>query len=155
MTRYPIIDLIPQKEPFVMIGELIRAEEGTTVTTFRISADNPLVVDSVFSAGGMIENIAQTAAAGMGYKCLTEKSAPPVGFIGGIKNLQIFSQPSVGSHITTLVKVEHEVLNARVVRGEIRIGDTLVASCEMKILAKSFFEVLRIKEKKAIWKRKM
>ena len=52
-------DLIPQKAPFVMVGELLIAEENKLETSFTISADNIMVENGKFSTPGLIENIAQ------------------------------------------------------------------------------------------------
>ena len=59
--------LIPQKPPFVMVDKLFSVTETTTTTGFTIQADNIFVKDGVFKDPGLVENIAQTAAASAGY----------------------------------------------------------------------------------------
>ena len=62
-----IHELLPQQEPFVMISSLVRFDMQTTVTETIVSADNMFVEDGVFTAPGIVENIAQTCAARIGY----------------------------------------------------------------------------------------
>lgn len=64
---------------------------------------------------------------------MTNSESVKIGVIGAIKNLRIFELPKVGDTITTTVKVVCEVLAITMVTAEVRCGDTLIASCEMKI----------------------
>ena len=62
----PIIELIPQRNPFVMVDKLLSATETTAHTSFEIKAGNILLNNGFFSEAGLVENIAQTAAAHAG-----------------------------------------------------------------------------------------
>ena len=81
----------------------------------------------------MIENMAQSAAAGAGAKPGIKQGEAPLGFIGGIKNLKIIDFPKAGDEISTTVTVTHEIFDATVVLAEISLNDRLIASCELKI----------------------
>jgi 3-hydroxyacyl-[acyl-carrier-protein] dehydratase len=124
---------IPQKPPMVMVDRLLSAEGKKTVTSLRIRDDNIFVEEGYFMEPGLIENMAQTAAAGVGYLASLKHRDPPVGFIGGIKNLAIHDLPKSGQEIKTEITVEHEVMNATVATGKIYLKDKLLASCELKI----------------------
>lgn len=124
---------IPQKPPMVMIDRLVGIEGKTTVTAFRITAENVFCEDGFFREPGLIENMAQTAAAGVGAKPGSEGREPPLGFIGGIRNLVIHAWPRVGDEIETHVTVEHEVFDATVVTGKVFLKGALMAECELKI----------------------
>ena len=65
--------LIPQRPPFVMIDKLLSFSETTTTTGLSIRADNIFVENGLFKEPGLVENIAQTAAARAGYVSQTEK----------------------------------------------------------------------------------
>ena len=54
-----IHEVLPQQEPFVMIGRLVQLDEVQTITETVICVDNIFVEDGCFSASGMIENIAE------------------------------------------------------------------------------------------------
>jgi predicted hotdog family 3-hydroxylacyl-ACP dehydratase len=128
-----ILDYIPQKQPMVMVGKLLRVDGKRTVTSLTIGKENLFCEEGIFSEAGLIENIAQTAAAGAGYRSLLKNESPLPGFIGGIKNLVIHSLPITGDHLITEVVVEHEVFNATVITGKSSVNDRLVIECEMKI----------------------
>lgn len=124
---------IPQSEPFVMIDKLISTDETQTTTELNITSDNLFVSNEHFLEPGLIENMAQTAAAGTGYKASLEQKAPTVGFIGQIKNLQVQSLPKVGDKIITTTKNVHQIINAMIVQAEILCEHKMIASAEFKI----------------------
>jgi 3-hydroxymyristoyl/3-hydroxydecanoyl-(acyl carrier protein) dehydratase len=128
-----ILELIPQRAPMVMVGRLLQAEENRIVSSFLIGHDNIFCENGYFREAGIVENIAQTAAAGTGYRYRLLGKTPPPGFIGGIKNLVIQRLPEPGMDILTEVTIEHEILNATVITGKVTMEGILVASCEMKI----------------------
>ena len=124
---------IPQKPPMVMVDKLISAEENQVVTSFLIKRDNVFCTDGIFTEAGLIENMAQTAAAGIGAKKDTDNEEPPIGFIGGIRRLKIHSLPAAGQEITTYIQVEHEIFEATIVKGRVFLNESVVAECELKI----------------------
>ena len=124
---------IPQKPPMVMVDKLIRADGGIVETTFRIREDNIFCDEGIFTEPGLVENMAQTAAAGVGSKPDLDGKEPPVGFIGGIRNLKILQYPVPGDELFTRITIEHEVFDASVVLGEIFLKGEPIASCQLKI----------------------
>jgi predicted hotdog family 3-hydroxylacyl-ACP dehydratase len=124
---------IPQKPPMVMVDRIIEAEDKTTVTAFLIRDDNVFIEDGLFREPGLIENIAQSAAAGIAARTVSGKEKPRLGFIGAIRELIIFKLPRTGDEIITTVTVTHEILNAIVVMGQTRLKDELIAGCELRI----------------------
>jgi 3-hydroxymyristoyl/3-hydroxydecanoyl-(acyl carrier protein) dehydratase len=128
-----ILEYIPQRPPMVMVGKLICAEGRKTTTSFLVSEDNLFCENKIFTEAGIIENIAQTAAAGAGYRSLLKNETPPPGFIGAIKSLVIHSLPVAGDLLITEVSVDHEVFDATVITGRTTVDSRLIAECEMKI----------------------
>jgi 3-hydroxyacyl-[acyl-carrier-protein] dehydratase len=124
---------IPQKPPMVMVDRLIEVMEKTTVTSFLIKEDNVFCDHGEFREPGLIENMAQTAAAGAGARPGNSGGKAPLGFIGGIRNLKIDGFPKVGQEIITRVTVMHEVFDATIVQGEVFQDEELIARCELKI----------------------
>jgi len=120
----------------VMVDRLVEVSEVVTVTAFVIRPDNILVEDGLFREPGLIENMAQSAAAGTGARSVGPGEEAPVGFIGGIRHLEISAFPKVGEEITTRVTVLHNVMEAAVVQAEVFLAGRCIASCEMKIFLK-------------------
>jgi predicted hotdog family 3-hydroxylacyl-ACP dehydratase len=128
-----ILSLIPQKPPFVMVDELLFSDDNITRTNFTITADNVFVIDGEFSEAGLMENMAQTAAAGSGNMARIEARPVANGYIGQVKNFEIYCLPKVGDVLLTEVKMEVQVFDAGIVSGKVWCNDVEVAQCEMKI----------------------
>lgn len=133
ITQDNIATLIPQRPPFVMIDHLVSCDETSSDTTFLVKADNMLVEDGELSEAGIIENIAQTAAAGLGYITLKNNAPITIGYIAAIKNLDFFAQPKVGDVITTNVTITNQVFDVTIITGTVKCDDKMLAKCEMKI----------------------
>ena len=133
IEHFDILELIPQRAPFVMITKLMDVMEQSATSSFRILEDNLFVKDGKFQESGLIENIAQTAAAMSGYKAKVSGRDAEIGFLGGIKNLQVYYLPSVNTNLFTEVLLENQVMNVNLIKGLIRQEDKLVAECEMKV----------------------
>lgn len=134
LSNIDIHELLPQQEPFVMVGKLVYFEMDKTVTKTEILKDNIFVEDGVFTASGVVENIAQTCATRIGYinKYILKKGIQ-LGFIGAIRNLQLYRLPKVGEVIETTIITIEEVFGMTLVTATVRIGDEILAESEMKI----------------------
>lgn len=132
-----IHELLPQQEPFVMISSLVRFDMQTTVTETVVSADNMFVEDGVFTAPGIVENIAQTCAARIGYvnKYILKKGIQ-LGFIGAIRDLKVKQLPKTGDTITTSISVIDSVFGMTLVDAVVLNNGAEVASAQMKIAVK-------------------
>ncbi len=128
-----ITEYIPQRPPIVMISRLLEAGEKNIRTGFDIVADNVFVENGRLQAPGLVENIAQTAAARIGYLAKQNNTPVPLGFIGAIQHLEVLELPAAGSSLETEIVIEHEVFNATVVHGAVRQEGRILAQCDMKI----------------------
>ena len=128
-----IIEFIPQKRPMVMIDKLVYSDDKKTETSFLIKEDNIFCENGFFCEPGLIENIAQTAAARQGFKIKKEKSDVLTGYIGAIKNLKIYFLPGVNTEINTEIIIENKILGVTIISGRVRCNNKVVAECEMKI----------------------
>ena len=129
--------LLPQQEPFVMIHQLISYDEVRTVTSFTVTEDHLYYEDGTLNAYALIENIAQTCAARMGYiNQYINNEKVSIGFIGAVRNLEISALPRTGQTIRTTVEVVEEVFGMTLAHASVTCeGETLVTT-EMKIALK-------------------
>lgn len=125
--------LIPQRPPFVMIDTLLSFSEQSTTTAFTIRADNIFVEHGSFKEPGLVENIAQTAAARAGYISQTESKPVLVGYIGAINNLKVFALPKTGDELITEITIENQIFDVTLISGKITCNAVLIAQCNMKI----------------------
>ncbi len=131
-----LLEFIPQRTPVVMIDKLIYCDHEKIISGLKIESDNLFFSDGQFSESGMVENIAQTAAAGVGYVCKQENKNVSVGFIASIKDLKIFHLPVAGDEITTEVLVTNQVMQVSIIKGTIFRNGIIMAECEMRIFVK-------------------
>ena len=135
--KFPLEDitsLIPQKAPFVMISSLIAISEKKARSGFKVSNDNVFVKDNIFQEAGLMENIAQTAALRAGYNSTAEKKGITLGYIGAVKELEIFSLPVTGDELETEVIVEDQIFNMTIISGQVWIKGKLIASCKINVI---------------------
>jgi len=118
-----------------MVSKLLSVDEQTTFSSFIIKADNVFVKNNQFQEAGLLENIAQTAALGVGYIATMEHKSVNRGYIGAIKDLKIFSLPKVGDEIITETSIENRIFDVTVISGMVWLGEQLIAQCEMKVFA--------------------
>lgn len=133
-SAYSILDLIPQRPPFVMIDQLTESGEKSAKGRLFITESNVLCHNGCFQESGLVECIAQTAAAFTGYLQLSAKKEITKGYIGAIKNLVIYSLPAVNTEIQSEIIVENELLGYTIVTGRIYHNNSVIAECEMRIL---------------------
>ena len=67
LSSIPMSELLPQREPFVMVSRLVQFDPVVSTTQLDITSDNIFVEEGTLIAAGVIENIAQTCAARIGY----------------------------------------------------------------------------------------
>ena len=129
-----VLEFLPQRPPFVMVDKLLSVDDKSACTEFVVTADNIFAENGTFSEAGMIENMAQTCAAGMGYVnvCMYENTVK-IGFLSAVRNLQILRLPKVGETLNTCVYIVENVMDMILVRSEIKIKDEPIAEGEMKI----------------------
>jgi len=129
-----ILELLPQKPPFVMVDAMTHFDEVITSTCLKVTADNIFVENDEFTDCGVIENIAQTCAARMGYiKKYLCSDGVKIGFLGSIKDFCFEELPKVGDELKTTVEVLSEVFSIILVNAKVETGGRIIASCEMKI----------------------
>jgi 3-hydroxymyristoyl/3-hydroxydecanoyl-(acyl carrier protein) dehydratase len=68
LTDISILDLLPQRPPFIMVDQLTHFDMKSAETVFTVCEDNLFCVDGVMEEAGLVENIAQTCAARTGLK---------------------------------------------------------------------------------------
>ncbi len=129
----PLKELIPQRPPFVMIDRLVSSDAVFSVTELEVRPDNLFVDNGSMTAAGLVENIAQTCAARIGYINLNSGEAVKIGVIGSISNLNIARTPKVGEHLVTTIKLLEEVFQVTLVEAMVKSDDEVLAQCNMKI----------------------
>jgi predicted hotdog family 3-hydroxylacyl-ACP dehydratase len=132
MTVHSVLEYIPQRPPFVMVDELVFCNSEQTQTIFTVKENHLFVSKGKFTEMGILENIAQTCAARLGY--LNRMFPVRIGMIGSADNFEIQSLPLVGDQITTTITIMTEVLNVILLSATVLCGELAVASSNMKVV---------------------
>jgi predicted hotdog family 3-hydroxylacyl-ACP dehydratase len=127
------INLIPQRAPFVFVDNLIYIDDKTSRGIFKIRAENIFVKSGLYSASGMVESMAQTAAAGTGYLSIKNHKKIPVGYIGAVQKLEVFDWPPENAEIMMEINLITNILQVSLVSGIVKYREKIMSSCEMKI----------------------
>ncbi|MDR2382508.1 MAG: pseudouridylate synthase [Prevotellaceae bacterium] len=129
-----IRELLPQQGKFVMIDYLQSINDKTVIASTTVTKENIFVEGDVFSEPGIIETIAQTAAARMGYiGKYIDKTGVKLGVIGEIKNFVIERHPHVGEELKTVIEIVVEIFSTVMIQAQVFVLNELIAHGSMKI----------------------
>jgi len=128
-----IKELIPQRDPMIMIDTFYDATESEADTGFTIAEDNLFCCEGLFEEPGLIEHIAQSASAFAGYKARIANQPTPLGFIGEAKKLRIHFLPKVGDALLTHIRILTEVQGISLLTAETKVNGEVAIQCQMKI----------------------
>ncbi|HOP00274.1 MAG TPA: beta-hydroxyacyl-ACP dehydratase [Bacteroidales bacterium] len=132
-SDYEITDLIPQRVPMIMIDTLEYAGEKSAGGSFLIQESNVFCHGGIFMEAGMLEFIAQTAAAYTGYRMVQAGGEVKPGFIGSVKNVVVHSLPQSDTIIKSEITIDSELLGYTIISGKVFQGPEMLAECEMRI----------------------
>lgn len=142
MNRIPLLEgeevykLIPQRNPIVMVDTFFCADEEGAETGLHVQSGNIFCQGDVLSEPGLIEHVAQSAAAFAGYLPYTKGETPKLGFIGEVKKFKITRLPKIGEFLHTRLKVLGEAAGVTLIAAETISENELLATCQMKIFIK-------------------
>lgn len=137
--------IIPQKQPFVLVSSLLEIAETGCRTAFTIPEGHVLSDAQHLQPSGLLENMAQSCALMMGYNGAMqianseggEVPEPKVGFIGDIREFKCFALPEIGSTIQTRITIENQIFDVTMIDGQVSQNGNPIASCKMKIFVKN------------------
>lgn len=135
MMTHTIKQLIPQREPILMVDELLRVEGEQASACLTVRPGNIfLAEDGTMEESGVIEHIAQSASAFAGYKAIEAGATePPVGYIGEVKKFRSYRRPRLGEQLVTTIDLGPEVNGVTLLSAYTCVDEEKVAETQMKI----------------------
>ena len=94
-----------------MVDELLTATPTGAETRWTVPPDNMLLVENELPAAGLMENVAQSAAAWIGKQARDNNAPVRIGFIGAVKKMVIHRLPKVGETLQTTITVIESVFD--------------------------------------------
>jgi|SRR5690554_441489 len=88
----PIRELIPHAGRMVLLDELLEWEEGRAIAKMRIREGMPFVKAKKMDSIALMEPMAQTVAACLGYEAYRGGAGVRVGMIIGARSFEIFEE---------------------------------------------------------------
>ena len=132
-TQIPIGNILPQRTPFVFVDRLLHYDPQLTRTSFRIPEEGVFVQDGCFRTAGLVENMAQSSAARIGYIARYILHVPvTIGFIGSVRKLKVYRNPRYGELLETSVLLREDIFGITLTDVEVRCGGELIASASLK-----------------------
>ena len=126
--------LLPQKPPMVMVDKLISADEKSATTALLIREENIFVSEGYLNAYALIEVMAQTCAAQLGYADhLVGNHDVRIGYVGSVKRMHIDAVPKVGETLLTRMEVLEDFGDMKLVSAESFVNDQKIATAELTI----------------------
>ncbi len=126
-----------------MVTDLLKIDETSATTQFKISADCIFLKNEILSETGLIENAAQAASAVVGQSYfekddLEGKGNKLVGYISAIKKAEIFELPKVDDIITTkanlISRFDTGAVTMCSIQAESFLGEKLIVSSTLNFL---------------------
>jgi len=116
-----------------MVDELLETTLKSAVTQWVIPNDCVLAEGEELQASGLMENVAQTAAAWVGYQAKKANTPVRIGFIGAVKQMRVNRLPHVGETLKTCIEVIETVFDITLVHATSFVADEIVAEMDLKI----------------------
>jgi predicted hotdog family 3-hydroxylacyl-ACP dehydratase len=134
ISKSNIENNIPQRAPFIMVDNLIEATMDRFKTDFQVLPENIFIENGVRSEFALIENIAQSSAAGLAFIKKNAEAKIPGGFIGGISKLVLYDLPKVSDIINTSVRIIVQFENMILLKGKNCLNGKMLLECEIKLV---------------------
>ena len=129
-----ILTLLPQQPPFVLVDRLVHYDEQSTICQFTLPTDHLMVEKGVLSEAGILENMAQTCAARLGfYNKYVLRERVRIGYIGAVRGFVVHRLPKVGETLSTTIHIEQEIMGITLAAARVMVGETLIAEATLKI----------------------
>ena len=129
----PVETILLQVPPFRFVDRLDAFDPDGVVTSFTVPADGPLVENGCLTEAGLVENMAQSSAARIGYISVYIDHVPVrIGYLGQVKNLNVNRLPLSGETLSTTVRLRQDIFGITLVDAGVRGGDEVLATASVK-----------------------
>ncbi|WP_085537183.1 hydroxymyristoyl-ACP dehydratase [Massilibacteroides vaginae] len=136
LVKDELLTLIPQRPPMVMVDAFYGIFGEISCSGLTVGEDCLFCSDGQLDECGIIEHIAQSAAARVGYLYRSRNEEVPIGFFGSADQITIHRLPKVGEVLQTIIRIEQEVFDITLISAEVESAGKPVASGKMKIFLK-------------------
>jgi predicted hotdog family 3-hydroxylacyl-ACP dehydratase len=128
-----INQLLPHREPMIMIDALVHIESDSATAIKTFSAGDYGLDGQYVSEPLLIECLAQTVAAAQGYHARKAGKAAPKGMLVGVNDFVINYPPVAGSELELNIKIDRHIGPFCFTKAYIRQQGRVIAQGELKL----------------------
>lgn len=129
-----IHSLLPQQEPFVMVDRLIGFGPDYTVTETTVGTTGLFINNGQLSTAGLLENMAQTCAARIGYvNRFILRRGLQAGVVGSVSEMTVKHHPMVGELMTTRLEVVTQLTDMMLGEVSVSVHDRPIATARLRM----------------------
>ncbi len=128
----PLLGLIPQRAPMVMVSSLVAYGEDHLVATLLVNKEMLFVEDEELQESGLLEHMAQSVALHTGFGYFLKGEPAPTGYIGSMQQVEIVALPHVDQEIFTEIRIIQEFMGVTLVEIITKLEGEIIAKAQMK-----------------------
>lgn len=129
----PSLEILPQRPPVLLVDQLVHYDPACVRTVYTVPQEGLLIQDGCLSEAGVLEHIAQSSAARIGYISKYILHIPiRIGYIGSIRNGLIYRLPRCGERLETVITLRQEMMDVTMVDAEVYSAGELLAQANLK-----------------------
>lgn len=121
---------IPQQAPFAMIDKVVHCDREITRCHYTPLVTNPMVIDGFFSPEGMIEMMAQSAAA---RASILSGGEVRIGYIVTVRDFRCDAVVPANTQLSTELELVNEVMQFQVFQVAVFHAENRIAQAEIRI----------------------
>lgn len=129
-----IEQILPHRHPMLMIDSYKKIDNNTASSIIQIRPDNYGCENGYVLESMLIESVAQTVAAHFGYKSLMKgENDPDTGMLTSVDTFIFYEKVKDTSKIDIRIFKTDEIGAFKLISGDIRVNEKLVAKGRIKI----------------------
>ncbi|MEI6083890.1 MAG: hypothetical protein WCS70_06270 [Verrucomicrobiota bacterium] len=128
-------NLIPHRAPMRWVDALTECTDTTATATVCFEANHFAVTDGVVLEPALVECIAQTCAAALGYRARGQAGEARLGMLTIVSDFQIHSRPLAGQQLTITVRELRRLGPMLMVTGSVAYDGQVIATGNLTLYA--------------------
>lgn len=125
------LPLIPQRPPFVFVDDIMNMSATGLDSVYTVTESCPLLRDDALTESGILEHVAQSMAAYIGW---SNEGPVKIGVVASASNIVFNGLPKVGETLHTHIEIVNKVFEISQIFATVRCGSELLAEGEMKLV---------------------
>lgn len=131
-----VVAVMPHDYPMILVDSLYGERDGWWCFGLEVTEETFFVEHGRMSRNGVIEHVAQGAAARAGYLTLVRQQPLRPGFLVALDKVQLPMTPCVGAHLETRLRIILDFEGYQVAEAITEAGAEMVFSGRLKLYAK-------------------